>query len=188
VTLLQRFHHQLSYARQHAHLPLPHLYRIHFKDRRRERHFWASLSFAVTFGLIRLITHLIHNNVGPFHNVSAGGVHIHHLVWGILLLLVVGYIWLSEVGASAESAPWLTGVTAALFGVAAALTLDEFALWLNLQDVYWEREGRQSIQAIMIFAGILSIGVWGGPFLHAVAHRLAFLSGLWRPRHDQPAS
>ena len=50
-----------------------------------------------------------------------------------------------------------------LHGIGAALTLDEFALWLNLQDVYWERQGRTSIDAVILFGSFLSIAIWGGP-------------------------
>jgi len=141
------------------------LYRLHFKDERRERFFLASLSFLVTFAAVRAITAMIRAGVGPFHNITAGTTHIHHLVWGILLLLIVGYVWLSQTGVGSG---WVATVTAIAFGVGAALTLDEFALWLNLQDVYWEREGRISIDAALIFASLLSAGVWGGPFIAAV--------------------
>jgi len=55
-----------------------------------------------------------------------------------------------------------------LFGAGAALTLDEFALWLNLSDVYWAREGRASLDAVVIFGALLSCGVWGGAFIHAL--------------------
>jgi hypothetical protein len=55
-----------------------------------------------------------------------------------------------------------------LYGVAAALTLDEFALWLNLQDVYWERQGRESLEAMGLFGGLLAIGVFGGPFFRGI--------------------
>jgi len=111
---------------------------------------------------VRGITHLIRAGVGPFHNVSSGGLHIHHLVWGILLLLVVGYIWLIEAGTTSSL---LSSVTAIAYGVGAALALDEFALWLNLQDVYWTGRGRESIDAVVIFVSLLSVGIWGGPFL-----------------------
>ena len=142
------------------------LYRLHFRDERRERLFLASLAFFVTFALVRLITALIRAGVGPFHNVvTAGGTHIHHLVFGIVLLLAVGYVWLTEVGVGSS---WVATLTAIAFGVGAALTLDEFALWLNLQDVYWERQGRVSIDAVLIFGSLLSAGVWGGPFLAGV--------------------
>jgi hypothetical protein len=115
---------------------------------------------------VRGITHLIRAGIGPFHNVSSGGLHIHHLVWGILLLLVVGYVWLIEAGTTSSL---LSSITAILYGVGAALTLDEFALWLNLQDVYWAGPGRESIDVVVIFAGLLSVGIWGAPFLRELA-------------------
>ena len=62
--------------------------------------------------------------------------------------------------------------TAILYGAGSALTLDEFALWLNLEDVYWAREGRESIDAIILFGALLSIGGWGGRFFHAVTREL----------------
>ena len=148
---------------------LTELYRFHFKDEARERLFLASVAFLVTFGIVRLITHAIRAGVGPFHNVSSGGLHIDHLVWGILILLVVGYVWLIEKAVGSSS---LASITAIAFGVGAALTLDEFALWLNLRDVYWEEAGRASIDAVVIFASLLSVGIWGHPFLRAVAGEL----------------
>ena len=152
------------------------LYTFHFRSERRERMFLASLSFLATFAIVRGITHAIRAGVGPFHNVTSGGLHIHHLVWGILLMLLVGYVWLLEIGVGSS---WAASLTAIVFGVGAALTLDEFALWLNLSDVYWEQQGRVSIDAIVVFGALLSIGVWGWPFIRA-------LIGLFR-RH-KPAS
>jgi hypothetical protein len=131
--------------------------------------FLASIGFLVTFGIVRGITHLIRAGVGPFHNVSSGGLHIHHLVWGILILILVGYVWLIEQGVGSN---WIASATALLFGVGAALTLDEFALWLNLQDVYWTGAGRESIDAVIIFISLLSVGFWGGPLLREVAKEL----------------
>jgi hypothetical protein len=148
---------------------LKELYTFHFKNERRERLFLASVGFLVTFGIVRGITHLIRAGVGPFHNVSSGGLHIHHLVWGILILILVGYIWLIEQGVGSN---WIASVTAILFGVGAALTLDEFALWLNLQDVYWTGTGRESIDAVIIFISLLSLGIWGGPFLREAVREL----------------
>jgi len=141
------------------------LYTFHFQNERRERLFLASVGFLLTFGIVRGITHLIRAGVGPFHNVTSGGLHIHHLVWGILILILVGYVWLIEQGVGSN---WIASVTAILFGVGAALTLDEFALWLNLQDVYWTGTGRESIDAVIIFISLLSVGIWGGPFLREV--------------------
>jgi hypothetical protein len=145
---------------------LSELYRFHFRSERRERLFLASLAFLLTFAIVRGITYSIRAGIGPFHNVSAGSTHIHHLVWGILLLIVVGYVWLLEVGVGSN---WVASLTAILFGVGAALTLDEFALWLNLQDVYWEQQGRVSVDVVLIFGGLLSVGIWGGPFLAALS-------------------
>lgn len=145
------------------------IYRAHLHESRRERLFLASLSFFLTFGIVRLITHSIHAGIGPFHDISAGGRHIHHMVWGISLLLVVGYLWLAEVGTGArDSSVWAGRLTALLFGIGAALTLDEFALWLNLADVYWSPQGRASVRAALFFGSLLSLGFWGGPFLRAL--------------------
>jgi hypothetical protein len=142
------------------------LYHFHFQDERRERLFLASVGFLVTFGIVRGITHMIRAGVGPFHDVSNGTLHVHHLVWGILLLLLVGYVWLLQ-----PSGTWASRLTAFAFGVGAALTLDEFALWLNFQDVYWARQGRESIDAVVIFAALLSVGIWGHPLMIEFARR-----------------
>jgi hypothetical protein len=148
---------------------LKRIYQFHFQNERRERLFLASLGFLVTFAIVRGITHLIRAGIGPIHNISSGGLHIHHLVWGILLLLGVGYVWLIEQGTGSG---WLASATAFAYGVAAALTLDEFALWLNLEDVYWTGPGRVSIDAVVIFASLLSVGIWGGPFLRELTEHL----------------
>ena len=142
------------------------LYARHFGNARHERMFLASIAFFVAFAVIRAITHLIRAGRGPFHDVVTKGGHIHHLVWGILLLLGVGYLWLVQVGTGdAGGLPWASPLTALLFGVASALTLDEFALWFTFRDVYWEREGRLSIDAVLLFGALLSIAMWGGLFL-----------------------
>ncbi|HVH63493.1 MAG TPA: hypothetical protein VNA65_07825 [Candidatus Dormibacteraeota bacterium] len=148
---------------------LKRIYQFHFRSERRERFFLASLSFLVTFAIVRTITHMIRSGVGPFHNVTAGATHIHHLVWGILLLLLIGFVWLSEKGVGSS---WTASLTAIVYGIAAALTLDEFALWLNLRDVYWESQGRLSVDAALLFAGLLSAGWLGGPFVAAVTRHL----------------
>jgi len=158
------------------------LYRIHFQDPRRERQFLSSVSFFVTFALVRLIVRSIQEGRGPFHNVSAGGKHIHHLVWGILLLLLVGLAWLQQVGTGVlRPRKWMRA-TAVLYGAGSALTLDEFALWLNLSDVYFTAEGRESIDAVILFGSVLSIGFWGQPFLHALTrHALRKAAAPLRP-------
>ncbi len=149
------------------------LYRRHFRDHRRERMFLASLSFFLTFAVTRWVTHALRASSGPFQ-VTIGGIHVHHLVWGILLLLLVGYVWLIQMGTGSDGPAVRIGrITAILYGAGAALTLDEFALWLNLQDVYWEREGRASIDAVALFGALVSAGLWGGPFLRAVTRQAA---------------
>jgi len=66
---------------------------------------------------------------------------------------------------------WVGRLMSMIYGVAAALTLDEFALWLNLKDVYWEREGRESFEAMGLFGGLLAIGLFGHPFFHGIVKR-----------------
>ncbi len=149
------------------------VYKKQFPETRRERLFLASVGFFTAAVVVRGITIAIHNNIGPFHNVSMHGRHIHHLVWGILLLLLVGYAWLNQIGiGTACSFHVADRLTSMLFGVAAALTLDEFALWLNLSDVYWQREGRESYEALALFGGLLGIGIFGAPFLRGAAVHL----------------
>jgi hypothetical protein len=90
-------------------------------------------------------------------SVQAGDVHIHHLVWGISLLLLSGFTaFVSDL-----DAPWWQ-ITAIGFGIGAGLTLDEFALWLYLKDVYWAEQGRDSIDAVIVatlIAGLVVVGV-----------------------------
>jgi hypothetical protein len=148
-------------------------YRKHFSESRRERQFLAAVGFYISFALIRFITHSVRAGRGPFHDISIDGRHLHHLVFGIVLLLVVGYGWLLEIGSGRHSkSRWTSRVMSILFGVGAALTLDEYALWLNLRDVYWEREGRASIDAVLLFGSLLMIGILGGPFLRALVHEV----------------
>jgi hypothetical protein len=144
----------------------------HIQDTAHRRLLLASVSFLVTFAAVRALTWAIHNNIGPFHDVDMGGRHIHHLVWGILLLLLVGYGWLAEIGSGdARSSIFVGRLMSICYGVGAALTLDEFALWLNLRDVYWAREGRASLDAAIIFAAFLWIGVWSAPLVRSLRHR-----------------
>ena len=75
----------------------------HIPDRPQRRLFLAAIGFFLTFAGVRTLTSSIHHNLGPFHDIAMGGRHIHHLVWGILLLLAVGYGWLVEVGTGSES-------------------------------------------------------------------------------------
>ena len=142
-------------------------------DRPRRRLFLAAIGFFVTFTVARTLAYVNYHHIGPFHDIYIGGRHIHHLVWGILILLGVGYGWLVEVGSGSEtSSIFASRLMSVLYGAGAALTLDEFALWLNLEDVYWARQGRESIDAIVLFGTLLLIAIWGGGFFKAVAREL----------------
>jgi len=140
-------------------------------DRPRRRMFIASLAFLVTFAGVRLLVTMIVHGIGPFHWVTVHGRHIHHLVWGILILLLVGYGWLLDLGrAHSALSIFLSRLMAVSYGVGAALTLDEFSLWLDLDpNAYWSREGRASIDAVVIFGSLLAVGMWGAPFFRGAA-------------------
>ena len=134
-------------------------------DRPHRRLFLASVTFFITFLGVRLLVFAIVHHIGPFGWVMVGGRHIHHLVWGILLLLLVGYSDMAEIGTgSSPSSLFASRLIAIGYGIGAALTLDEFALWLNLNaEDYWTRQGRESIDAVILFGALLAIGTWGAP-------------------------
>jgi len=141
-------------------------------DRPRRRLLVASVSFFLTFAIVRGMVFCIRHQIPPFHYIVMGGRHIHHLVPGILILLAVGYGWLCEFGTGSDSSSLFPSrFMSILYGVGAALTLDEFALWLNLKDVYFVREGRSSIDAVVLFGSLLAIGWWGAPLFAALAKR-----------------
>ena len=125
------------------------------------------IAFLVTFATLRGITAIIHYQLfphGPFRNlVTASGLHIHHLFWGILLLMLTGFVAL----ATREEA-WHLRI-AVVFGIALGLTLDEFALWLRLADVYWSAEGIESLKAAAVVAALLGLYAFGQPLWHAIA-------------------
>lgn len=129
-------------------------YQEMFLDSGRSGALWLLVGFVVTYGLTRWVTTSIRRRAlsgevsdGPVNDIHIGGVHVHHQVWGILLVLLTGLLVIRFDPRS----PWIE-VLAALFGVGAALALDEFALWLHLEDVYWSEEGRKSIDAVMVAA------------------------------------
>jgi hypothetical protein len=153
--------------------PLGPLVHEHIADRPRRRLFLASISFFLTFAIVRGMVFCIQHQIPPFHYIIMGGRHIHHLVPGILILLAVGYGWLCEFGNGSDSSSiFASRFMSILYGVGAALTLDEFALWLNLKDVYFVREGRSSIDAVVLFGSLLAIGGWGAPLFAHLAKRI----------------
>ncbi|AGZ41383.1 hypothetical protein [Actinoplanes friuliensis] len=103
------------------------------------------LSFLTTFVATRIITRMIRAGVGPFRNNLTGGVHIHHAVPGILLTLTGAYLSVGVGG----TRPW-SEISGVLIGVGSSLILDEFALILHLQDVYWSPEGQLSVQLVAL--------------------------------------
>ena len=110
-------------------------------------------SFLLSWGFIRTSTHMIRAQVTWWPgNLSVKGTHVHHMVFGILAVLFFGYIGL----AFGPDSPWRE-LCAVGFGIGMGLTLDEFALWLELRDVYWLPEGRKSIDAVIVtgVAGML---------------------------------
>jgi len=139
-------------------------YREYFSDTGRSTALWALLGFFVTFAVTRGITRRIRTKSAAvpvtsgepegettpaggrgLSDIYIGGVHVHHQVWGILLVLLAGLLQFRY----NPDAPW-SEVLAVMFGAGAALTLDEFALWFHLDDVYWGPEGRKSVDAIML--------------------------------------
>jgi hypothetical protein len=139
----------------------------------RELQFLVLLTFLGTFVLTRLTTHTIHaGGTRVLRNVRVRGVHVHHLVPGILLLLVSGYL---AIALEVQSDRRLVAVA---YAVGAALTLDEFALWLNLRDVYWSAEGRRSIDAVVVAATIAAVVLVGPGFWRDVGRAVGRALGV----------
>ncbi len=110
--------------------------------------FVALAAFLGAFLFIRTSARLMRSPRVPWWPGSvstSSGLHLHHLVWGIVLILLSGFLGFAINPVS----PW-NEVLAALFGVGAGLTLDEFALWIYLKDVYWAEEGRASFDAVVV--------------------------------------
>jgi hypothetical protein len=116
----------------------------------RQPMFLALMAFLVTFLATRAITRMIRAGRGPFRNVSTGEVHVHHVVPGLVILLVGGVLALG----SSEQGFWRQ-VAGIMFGMGAALVLDEFAMVLHLDDVYWSNEGRLSADAVTLAAVVM---------------------------------
>jgi hypothetical protein len=106
------------------------------------------ISFLLSFALTRLYTRLARRH--DWRSGRVGDIHLHHIVPGLVLVLVSGLI-----GFSAYSNPAFVDIAAIAFGAGAALVLDEFALVFHLEDVYWEDEGRQSVVATVLGAAVI---------------------------------
>jgi hypothetical protein len=122
-------------------------------DTGRQPEFLFFVAFLITFGFIRTSAHMIRAQVKWWPgNVEVGGTHIHHLVWGIVTIMITGYVGVTI----APPSPWHE-IIAVFFGIGMGLALDEFALWLDLKDVYWSEQGRKSIDAVIIAATITGL-------------------------------
>jgi hypothetical protein len=145
----------------------------HHLGPRRERAMFAALGFVLGLGITRGITTWLHyHGAGANGGIIVDGVHIHHLVFGIFGMLLLGYSWLLLYGIDHSPRRLWFRLTAFGYGVCSALILDEFALWLNLRDVYWQHQGRESVEALAIFGGLLVWVVLIAPFARAVWRHL----------------
>ncbi|WP_406381001.1 hypothetical protein [Streptomyces sp. NBC_01618] len=116
----------------------------------------ALAAFVLTFAVTRFITRMIRAGKGPFRNITPGGVHVHHVVPGVVLSVVGGF------GAVASGRQGVAAaVCAVIFGMGAGLVLDEFALILHLDDVYWTEEGRQSVEVVVLTAALVLLVLAG---------------------------
>ena len=124
----------------------------------RELRLVSALAFLIVFAGTRIVTHLLRAESGG-GGIEIAGLHVHHVVFGLVLVLASGLLDVNQV------APRLR---AALFGAGSALILDEFALVLNLADVYWAPQGRESIDAVVVFATLLWLALLGRGFWREV--------------------
>lgn len=118
---------------------------------------WSWLGFTTTFAAVRAITYSIRAGKGPFRNLSVGGSHLHHYMWGIAMISGVG-----AVAVRGDERTRRHPAIAVTYGTGLALIVDEFALLLDLEDVYWAKQGRVSVD--------LGVGIAaaGGTTLSAV--------------------
>lgn len=136
---------------------------IDFWDKLEANHeqavFLVLVGFLGSFAFIRMSTRIIRSESvswWPGNIESESGLHLHHLVFGIVTMMVAGTL-----GYVADGRSPLTEICALAFGIGVGLTIDEFALWVHLEDVYWEKEGRSSIDATVIAAALMILIVLG---------------------------
>ncbi|HLW03176.1 MAG TPA: hypothetical protein VKT82_31305 [Ktedonobacterales bacterium] len=178
--------------------------KVHFRHhviiKGREASFWVAISFLLTFGSVRFITARIRKQglatqknpqSGPRHQsrlgfhdiVLPGGLHIHHAVPGIFLTLMAGYLALITEKKG-------TRKLSVIYGMGSALALDEFALWLELRDVYWSKEGRLSFDAVAVagafFMGGYALSEFGNAILRDIHIRAT--TGVYPPHHPELAN
>ena len=124
------------------------------------------LAFTATFGAVRGITYSIKAGRGPFGNLSLGGEHLHHYMWGIGLLSGVG-----GVAVHGEDKQRRHPVVAISYGAGLALIVDEFALLLDLKDVYWAKQGRISVDLGVGASSLAGTYFAALPLIRALRHR-----------------
>lgn len=141
------------------------IYTKHIKNKREEPRFLILTSFTITFIIARLVVYgiMYHILPKPFGYFMLGSTHIHHIVYGVMLLLIAGFIRIPQFGEK------LVKLSSILYGIGAALSLDEFALLIHFNpDVYLGEAGKISLDAVCIFF-LLSLGfLWHGKFWHRV--------------------
>ncbi|MGW2176930.1 hypothetical protein ACWCXX_02330 [Streptomyces sp. NPDC001732] len=116
----------------------------------------ALAAFVLTFAVTRFVTRMIRAGKGPFRNIAPGGMHIHHVVPGVVLTVIGGFGAVAADRRGVEA-----GICAVVFGMGAGLVLDEFALILHLDDVYWTEEGRQSVEVVVLTAALVLLVLAG---------------------------
>jgi len=129
------------------------------EDHHEQAVFLVLVGFLGAFAFIRMSTRIIRSESvswWPGNIESESGLHLHHLVFGIVTMMAAGTL-----GFVSDGRTPYTELCALLFGVGVGLTIDEFALWVHLEDVYWEREGRSSIDATVIAAALMLMIVLG---------------------------
>ena len=137
---------------------------------------WMFIAILVTFVITRTVTRLIRSGRGGgagLGNLRIAGIHIHHQVFGILIIIGTGIVLVSTTphGAALDAA-------AAIFGVGISLTLDEFALWLHLEDVYWTEQGRKSVDAIFCVLVVTGALIGGANILSGRVGAAAWWSSI----------
>lgn len=129
------------------------------EDHHEQAVFLVLVGFIGSFAFIRMSTRIIRSESvswWPGNIESDSGLHVHHLVFGIVTMMAAGTL-----GFVADGRSPLLEICALGFGIGVGLTIDEFALWVHLEDVYWEREGRSSIDATVIVASLMLLVVIG---------------------------